>query len=546
MSDTEIIIEKVFESGDAVADVIFVHGLTGDPVATWSTPGGEFWPTWLGRAKPHVNIWTVGYTAPLLAKFVKNGMTLFERGKSVLNALSVHGLGERPVCFVAHSLGGIVVKQTLNTAHLNEKADWKRLLQNTCSVTFLGTPHTGAGLASVLKFILPRASSKDIDLLSNESGQLSELNEAYRLLSNRHHLNTHVFYETYKTAKVGLIVSKESADCGIAGVPTIPVEADHAGICKPKNKNSLIFLSVRKIIKEDLDRFDALLKKTAKQTIPADSATKRKSKKRRAKARKKNPAPTPVSNHPPRESQGQSRVVFEKLAERGSIDLRKLGSEPYVTEYDPESLGSNAADVYFAVPTVSHVIGSKRHDQMPAICLCMKNDGSSAQRSLVDEDIREKLRTVSMARLFNEDKQRIVKSLHQNVHNGFIAGVTVPIRLFDAKRPQKRIHKTYDAMINSLASPIARLHAKLEFDRINFNIMPLGQEDTQTKLTGVVQNRLRSSSIETTARPVGEHDSRGMVELMKFLAWCYGHASNTGKMYWLDQIAKEGAEHITE
>jgi hypothetical protein len=41
-------------------DVVFVHGLNGDPRDYWGGPGSH-WPTWLGEDLPDVGIWSLGY-----------------------------------------------------------------------------------------------------------------------------------------------------------------------------------------------------------------------------------------------------------------------------------------------------------------------------------------------------------------------------------------------------------------------------------------------------------------------------------------------------
>ena len=53
-------------------------------------------------------------------------------------------LGTKPTIFVAHSLGGLLVKSVLRAAHDTHEPKWKELLNNTREIVFLGTPHRKA------------------------------------------------------------------------------------------------------------------------------------------------------------------------------------------------------------------------------------------------------------------------------------------------------------------------------------------------------------------------------------------------------------------
>ena len=45
------------------ADVIFVHGLNGNPGKYWShnDEPTKFWPAWMGEDLPDVGVWSLGY-----------------------------------------------------------------------------------------------------------------------------------------------------------------------------------------------------------------------------------------------------------------------------------------------------------------------------------------------------------------------------------------------------------------------------------------------------------------------------------------------------
>lgn len=126
-----------------IADLVFVHGLQGHPRKTWQssvTPplhtsgrnpfkrwrdqprdkegAGVFWPADLvPQDFPKLRVLTYGYDSKVTGYYAssrgKNG--IFDHGNSLLNALNRErkNLSNRPIIFVAHSLGGLVVKQAL-------------------------------------------------------------------------------------------------------------------------------------------------------------------------------------------------------------------------------------------------------------------------------------------------------------------------------------------------------------------------------------------------------------------------------------------------
>ena len=53
---------------------------------------------------------------------------------------------ERPMIFIAHSLGGIIVKRALVWAHVDSQ--YQSIKDKTIGIVFLGTPHQGSRKAS--------------------------------------------------------------------------------------------------------------------------------------------------------------------------------------------------------------------------------------------------------------------------------------------------------------------------------------------------------------------------------------------------------------
>tara|TARA_R110000868_G_scaffold15219_3_gene69557 strand:- start:3662 stop:4639 length:978 start_codon:yes stop_codon:yes gene_type:complete len=171
-------------------------------------------------------------------------MNIHERANNLLEHLASNSVGNRPIVFITHSLGGILTKEMLRIASGSADAGWRKVADQTRLVIFLATPHSGASLAAIVKFAAPHLSSSYVDLLTNETGYLTSLNQHYRDQANEANITTVSYYEKYKTKNVALVVSPESADPGVGKIRPVAVDADHISICKPDNQDSLIFTSI--------------------------------------------------------------------------------------------------------------------------------------------------------------------------------------------------------------------------------------------------------------------------------------------------------------
>lgn len=237
----------------AVLDIVFIHGLTGDPAKTWTNSEEIFWPCWLANDLPSVCIHTAGYPSSLFEKWSKPEMNLHERASSLVEHMVSQGIGKKPVVIVCHSLGGLLAKEMFRACCEAQDEDWNALCDQLKLVVFFATPHKGATLAAILKTLIPRASSSFIDALSDESGFLTNLNNGYRDLAVKKDVTTVAYYEKYKTKNVSLVVSEESADPGCTTTRPIAVDADHIEICKPNTQNAPAYLSVRRHIGKVLE-----------------------------------------------------------------------------------------------------------------------------------------------------------------------------------------------------------------------------------------------------------------------------------------------------
>jgi pimeloyl-ACP methyl ester carboxylesterase len=147
-------------------DIVFVHGLTGHEQQTWDRPRSiwerlrlvrsgrqgdntkELWPA--RRLGSSARVWLAGYPSPLLEVLHggKVSQAFAEEADEALRVLQRRGLGAKPIIFVAHSLGGLLVKALLcrSAQHFTEDINNARrsIVKATAAVVFLATPHAGS------------------------------------------------------------------------------------------------------------------------------------------------------------------------------------------------------------------------------------------------------------------------------------------------------------------------------------------------------------------------------------------------------------------
>lgn len=107
----------LYEGQDPVtAEVVFVHGLRGHAHETWSK-GSVCWPKdLLSKDLPHLRIIRWGYDADVAAfSSFTNQSGIVTHAENLLGDIvrrrRTDREEERPLIFVGHSLGGLVIKQ---------------------------------------------------------------------------------------------------------------------------------------------------------------------------------------------------------------------------------------------------------------------------------------------------------------------------------------------------------------------------------------------------------------------------------------------------
>ncbi|KAK0706163.1 hypothetical protein B0T26DRAFT_602542, partial [Lasiosphaeria miniovina] len=240
--------------------VILIHGLDGDPVETWAhttidtkPPRRTVWPEiLLPKILPRARILSFGYSGDMyrnksVAGIRGNAGALLDH----LRALRYGVDQTRPIVFVAHCLGGLIVKQaSLPSALCFANADehHKLIASATKTIIFFGTPHFGAEkkqwnhLAQRYSQLSGSRGQASLLLAAmiRDSGDLAEISEDFTEVAPKYKIIS--FFEMVTWQNTGeLIVDMTSARLDIHGERVVGVNADHLGICRFADENNMTF-----------------------------------------------------------------------------------------------------------------------------------------------------------------------------------------------------------------------------------------------------------------------------------------------------------------
>ncbi|DAA73946.1 TPA_exp: NACHT and WD domain protein [Trichophyton benhamiae CBS 112371] len=259
----------IHRPADAHVDIIFVHGLGGSSLRTWSYERDvkNLWLPWLGDEEglSNARIFTFGYDANYAQSAAP--LSILDFAKTLLfNMKGYHdegredgkAIGDLPLIFVAHSMGGLVVKK----AYIMGKLDqcYSPIISKTHGMLFLGTPHRGSNFASTLNTILRLAPTIGTKLyvseLDRNSLSIVDINEHFRYVCSD--LDLVSFYETLHTiippGIKAMVVKKESAVLGYPQEMATALIADHNRISKYRSRDDANYKSVKDALRNIVQR----------------------------------------------------------------------------------------------------------------------------------------------------------------------------------------------------------------------------------------------------------------------------------------------------
>jgi len=205
------------------------------------------WPAaWLATdAGPRARLLSVDYSAPA-SGWEGESLPLAGTVSRLADRLVAAGVGGRPVVFVCHSLGGVVVKELLASSLAAAGADpaspHAALGRAAAGAVFYACPHRGSWLAGVgwnLRFVGAAPAASVVHLKPGR-----HLEDADAVLARAHGgepgLRVLSFGETVRMAVAPLlprvlVVPPDSAAPGYGAFWLLPGR-DHIGVCKPGSR----------------------------------------------------------------------------------------------------------------------------------------------------------------------------------------------------------------------------------------------------------------------------------------------------------------------
>jgi pimeloyl-ACP methyl ester carboxylesterase len=261
-------------------DIIFVHGTGGSSLISWSKDEilDKCWPKrWL-PAEPRVRmarIFSFGYNSV----FGRAGPTplteIPDHARRLLTSMKARPtgqfddllLGHRPIIFVAHSTGGLVVKQAYLLAQTEEEC--RDIVTSISCIMFLAVPNRGSDMTAILDRVLAVSldsaqveSLRSSGELANGSEFITSINEQFRTFAPR--LEILSYYEQLETAAgegslvsvlvplfkiskliLQMVLEPESSKLGTHGELAVPLDANHSTMCKFDNSQDSNYVHLR-------------------------------------------------------------------------------------------------------------------------------------------------------------------------------------------------------------------------------------------------------------------------------------------------------------
>ncbi|KAH8766531.1 hypothetical protein BGZ57DRAFT_492627 [Hyaloscypha finlandica] len=309
-----------------ILDIVFIHGFTGHPHRTWSQKRGVnrdqnedddddgerpskfrklfpsasplqgrngvgksiYWPRDLVPVTvPNARVLTYGYDTHIRhwAGSAIDKSTVYDIAWNFLVTLEAERRVEtsRPLLFVAHSLGGIIVKEALRRSRGCEayQGHLRSIYNFTSGIIFFGTPHGGADPRGLIMHVMEKTiramgfkvNEQIVNTLLPTAERLKELRDEFGPMARQRNWTVYSFQEQYGVKVLGdKKVVEDTASC--LNDPTIEITQhiarNHMEMCRFSELDDVEYRKVAMAIDRVLERIATLTPRDKKRAIDAD------------------------------------------------------------------------------------------------------------------------------------------------------------------------------------------------------------------------------------------------------------------------------------
>ncbi|RYP61328.1 hypothetical protein DL771_010167 [Monosporascus sp. 5C6A] len=165
-------------------DCIALSGLASHPFGSWQPKGGDKTFMWIRDDLPkhlqRVRAVIYGYRTKLHDS--QSFQTIPDLAHEFIDQLLAYGWGcssAKPIAFLAHSLGGLVLKEALIQLNKSQDQAYQTLIDLIQGVIFFGVPNLGMEQAHFRTIVRNNPNEALVDDIARNSNYLRRLNEAF-------------------------------------------------------------------------------------------------------------------------------------------------------------------------------------------------------------------------------------------------------------------------------------------------------------------------------------------------------------------------------
>ncbi|PNP50290.1 hypothetical protein THARTR1_08998 [Trichoderma harzianum] len=236
------------------ADIIAITGLDGHAYGSWRAKGnlGRMWLRhFLSKDLPYCRTMTYGYNSKLSARGID---TIMDYSRGLMEGLkkirNTEELRQRPLFFIAHSFGGIILAHCLVKAVQTNEDDHPTIAtlhKATYGMLLFGIPHKGLVVDDIEQMLAGRDNHPRSALLQQirvKSDLLeNQLTDFKNLVRDRK-----VDSDSQRWERTGDFITKVDNDSALLQLPDfmeekIPLNSDHSMMVKFGNRNDIGYTS---------------------------------------------------------------------------------------------------------------------------------------------------------------------------------------------------------------------------------------------------------------------------------------------------------------